>query len=178
MSNPDDFFGGGNPSASFKELNVPVGGTVLSVGPERQQSDPKGELQWWDKAETQPKMQLPIDVQTDLRNPEDPSDDGVRTIYVKGDMKRAVGQAVRVAGQRGAPKVGGTLHVAWTASEAATVRGHNDKKIYSAKYTAPAPADSFFGEQAAPAAQPAMSGATAASSAGRPPWVTAGETPF
>lgn len=171
----DDFFSGGNKSAKFDQMNVPVGGTILSVGPERQQRDLDGNPLFWDKAELEPKMQLPIDVQTDLRDPEDPADDGVRTIYVKkgSQMLRAVGEAVRKAGQRGAPKVGGTLHVAWTGTEPASKRGYNDKKLYSAKYEAPGVGDDFFGKSAqpaaaAPAAQEQAEPVAAASGNGRP----------
>lgn len=178
----DDFFAGGSKSAKFDQMNVPVGGKVLSVGPERQQKDLDGNPLWWDAAQTQPKMQLPIEVQTDLRDPEDPADDGARTIYVKksSQMQRAIGDAVRAAGQHGAPKVGGTLHVAWTGSEPASKRGYNDKKIYTARYTPPAQQqDAFFGGQpqsSAPAAQPAPqaqpqpAAPVPAQGGARPPW--------
>jgi hypothetical protein len=176
MSNADDFFGGGSKSATFETMNVPVGGPIVHVGEQRQQRDLDGNPKFWDKEGREPMMQVPIEVQTDLRDPADPADTGIRTLYVKGDMKRAIAVAVRAAGQIGAPRVGGTLQVAWTSSEAATRKGYNDKKIYTARYTAPGPGDSFFDQpqaapavpvqQAAPAPQPVAVGAP--SSDGRP----------
>lgn len=160
MAQADDFFGGGYKSANFLEKNKKVGGEIVSIQEQRQQREPNGDLKWWDKAETEPMMQLPIDVQTDLRDPQDPADDGIRTIYVKGDMKRAIGEAVRKAGQRGAPKVGGQLWVAWTDTQPATTRGYNDKKIYTAMYVPPSGNDDFFGSQPKTDAQPAAVGAS------------------
>lgn len=153
MSTGDDFFAGGLPSAKFDVQNKIVGGRVVRVGEKQQQRDMQGNPKFWDgETKSDPMWQLPIDVQTDERDPEVVGDTGLRTIYVKqsGDMKRAIGEAVRRAGVQGAPKVGGVLEVAWTGVEPARTRGFNDKKLYSARYTAPTAADPFFagGQQA------------------------------
>lgn len=146
MSSSDDFFSGGLPSAKFDTMGKVVGGRIIRVGDPMQQRDmATGAPKYWDVEQREPMMQLPIDIQTDERDPEVPGDTGARTLYVKGDLKRAVTEALRKAGVPGAPKVGGTLEVAWTGSEAATTRGFNDKKLYSARYTAPSSADPFFG---------------------------------
>jgi hypothetical protein len=151
MSAGDDFFAGGLPSAKFDVQGKVIGGRITRVGDPMQQRDmATGQPQTWDDGK--PKLQLPIDVQTDERDPEVPGDTGQRTIYVKGDLKRAITEALRKAGVQGAPKVGGVLEVAWTGIEAAKTRGFNDKKLYSARYTAPLASDPFFGQDA-PAAQ-------------------------
>lgn len=171
MASADDFFGGGNKSASFKEKNKKVGGRIVAVQDQRQQRDLDGNPKWWDPdTKREPMMQLPIDVQTDERDPEDPTDDGVRTIYVKGDLKRAIAEAVRAAGQRGAPRVGGELVVAWTGDEPASKRGYNDKKIYSAKYTPPSANDEFFGSSNGSKKQPAAVGSGATAESDEPPF--------
>lgn len=155
MSSSDDFFGSGNPSLKFEVMGKPVGGRIVRVGDPMQQRDfATGAPKFWDKAEREPMMQLPIDVQTDLRDADIPGDTGARTLYVKGDLKRAVTEALRKAGAKGAPKVGGELLVVWTGEEPST-KG-NPKKLYAAKYTAPAAGDDFFGGQAATQAVPAQ----------------------
>jgi hypothetical protein len=149
MSSSDDFFSGGLPSAKFDVQGKVVGGRIIRVGDPMQQRDMDGKPKFWDVEQREPMMQLPIDVQTDERDPEVIGDTGARTLYVKGDLKRAVTEALRKAGVQGAPKVGGTLEVAWTGTEPAAKKGFNDKKLYTARYTAPAAGDVFFGEQQA-----------------------------
>jgi hypothetical protein len=147
MSSSDDFFSGGMPTLKFETMGAVMGGRIVRIGDPMQQRDfATGAPKFWDKAEREPMMQLPIEVQTDLRDPEVVGDTGVRTLYVKGDLKRAVQEALKKAGVRGAPKVGGDLRVVWTAEEPST-KG-NPKKIYAAKYTAPAAGDGFFGDNA------------------------------
>jgi hypothetical protein len=143
----DDFFAGGLPSAKFDTQGTVIGGRIVRVGDPMQQRDMDGNPKFWDAEKREPMMQLPIDVETDLRDPEVIGDTGARTLYVKGDMKRAIGEALRRAGVQGAPKVGGTLEVAWTGTEPAKKRGFNDKKVYTARYTPPAAGDAFFGGQ-------------------------------
>jgi hypothetical protein len=151
----DDFFSGGLPSAKFDQLGKVVGGRIVRVADKQVPCrDMNGKPQLWDDGS--PKMQLPIDVQTDERDPEIVGDTGVRTLYVKqgSDMKRAIGEAVRKVGATGAPKVGGTLEIAWTGEEPPSRRGNNPKKLYAARYTPPAAGDGFFGDA------PASNGAT------------------
>lgn len=148
MSSSDDFFGGGQPTLKFEAMGVVKGGRIVRVGDPMQQRDfATGAPKFWDKDQREPMMQLPIELQTDERDAEIPGDDGVRTLYVKGDLKRAVKEAMQKAGVRqGAPKVGGTLKVVWT-SEEPSGKG-NPKKLWAAKYTAPAAGEGFFGDNA------------------------------
>lgn len=150
--NADDFFAGGTPSAKFDTIGVTVAGTITRVGEPMQQRDfTSGAPKVWDDG--RPMMQLPVDVQTDLRDPEIAHDDGTRAIYIKGELQKAIRTAVRQAGATGL-RVGGSLSVTYTGDGTAKQRGMNAPKLYSAVYTAPAAqaADSFLGGQ--PAAQP------------------------
>lgn len=138
--------GGGAKSASFPEVGTVVGGTIVDEPTMMQQKDIKdGSLKTW--PDGNPVMQLVVKVQTDLRDSDEPDDDGVRAIYIgsKG-MKDAVRDALKKAGAK-APQVGGVLKVAFTATEPASTKGFNDRKIYQAVYEPPtaSASASFFG---------------------------------
>ncbi len=147
MTNPaDSFFGESSPSAKFDAIGTTVGGVITRIGNPMQQTDfSSGKPLTWDDGT--PRMQLPVTVQTDLRDPSNPLDDGKRTLYVKGEMKKAIGAALRAAGAKMA--VGGTLTVTFSGEEPT---GGYPKKLYTATYAAPAPGAGFFEEPAAPVA--------------------------
>lgn len=156
--NVDDFFGG-TTSLSFADkatMGKPRGGVIVDEPTMSQQTDMQSgdPLSWPDG---KPKMQVVVKVQTDEADPDDTFDDGVRALYIKGQMQQAVGQALRKVGAKGLRK-GGTLRVAWVSEEPAKTRGFNPKKIFAAEYTPPEPGaqtDAVFShaepEQAAPA---------------------------
>jgi hypothetical protein len=147
MTNPaDSFFGESSPSAKFDAIGTTVGGVITRIGDPMQQTDfSSGKPLTWDDGT--PRMQLPVTVQTDLRDPSNPLDDGKRTLYVKGEMKKAIGAALRAAGTKMA--LGGTLTVTFSGEE--PTAGY-PKKLYTATYAAPAPGGAFFEEPAAPVA--------------------------
>lgn len=155
MTNPfdsaDDFFSGGNPSISFKgdhNLGRPKGGTIVRIGQKQQQTDFKTKQpETWDDGT--PKMVLPIELITDERDPQDPHDDGGRTLWVgEGSaMKAAIGKALRATRSKLRP--GGVLMVAWVSGKGEA----GDPKQYQAQYTPGAgDADAMFNQ---PAAAPA-----------------------
>lgn len=155
MTTANDFLlAGGTPSARFPTVGTTVTGTVTRVGEPVQQRDfDSGEPKTWDNGD--PMMQLPVDVQTDERDPEITDDDGVRTLYVKAALKKAIADAVRKSGAKGL-EVGGTLSVTYSADGEVKKRGMNPPKLYSAVYAPPAgKAEQFLGtaepEPAAPA---------------------------
>lgn len=153
--NADDFFAGGAISAKFDTIGVTVGGVISRVGEPMQQRDfTTSAPKFWDDG--RPMMQLPVDVKTNLRDPEQPEDDGTRTLYIRGEMQKAIRQAVREAGAKGL-REGGTLTVTYSADGAVKQRGMNPPKLYTATYLAPAvaKADGFIGGTAPAAAQPA-----------------------
>ncbi|ARQ95507.1 hypothetical protein I5G81_gp68 [Mycobacterium phage Shandong1] len=137
MSNDSyGFLGGGGPaSAKFKTYGDTVGG-VITVEPEqRQQTDlnTNEPLTWKDGS---PRMQLVVTVQTDLNDPEIEDDDGLRRLFVKGEMRKAVQKAVIAAGAKGLD-VGGELHVTYVGD--GEKKGNlTPPKLYTAKYTKPA----------------------------------------
>lgn len=163
----DSFFsGGGGKSVSWKDkpIGTVVSGTIKAVNPPQQQTDPVTKLPVFKKDGVTPKMSVRIDLQTAERDPSDPDDDGVRSLYVQGWMQGAIGDALRKAGREGAPEVGATLKVALSE------RTPNDNPAlaptnkFVAQYTPPAAAATgdFFGGGAQqpppPVPQPSIAG--------------------
>jgi hypothetical protein len=138
MDANDLLMGGGVKSAAFpdQQYGHTVGGVIARQPQVRQQTDfDSGKPKFFDNGD--PMMQIVVQVQTDLRDPNDSTDDGVRAFYLKGQMQAAVRDAVREAGARGL-EVGGTLHVRYLRDEPNSRGRGKDKKVYAAKYTAPA----------------------------------------
>ncbi|QAX95607.1 hypothetical protein I5H03_gp039 [Mycobacterium phage Nibb] len=130
------FLGGGGPaSAKFKSHGDVVGG-VIAVEPEsRQQTDldTNEPLTWKDGS---PRMQLVVTLQTDLTDPDVEDDDGMRRVFVKGEMRKAVQKAVIAAGAKGLD-VGGELTLTYVGD--GEKKGHlTPPKLYSATYKKPA----------------------------------------
>jgi hypothetical protein len=175
---PDDFFaGGGAPALSWK--NVPIGttyrGKIIDQTVE-DQTDDDGAVRTF--ASGDPMKQLVLTIQTDLRNGDGmseqakgrldspASDDGLRRLYVKGYMTKAVKEAVRKAGER-STKVGGTIAVRYVEDGQRTSATKNPPKLYKAKYEAPSvDMDDFGDDEPEPVVQqtPAMAGAPSAPS--------------
>lgn len=84
----------------------------------------------------QPAMQLVVHVQTDLRDPTIPDDDGVRALYIKGQMRAALIEALKATGTK-SPTTGGELYMRYERDEPVTLkngRPGNAQKIYKGKY--------------------------------------------
>ncbi|WP_172384771.1 hypothetical protein [Streptomyces sp. MNP-20] len=140
--------GGGAPTAKFPTPGTTVGGRITAPPKVEQQRDIKtGEAKVWSNGD--PMMQLVVTVDTGQRDPSTEDDDGKRRIFVKGQMKNAVADAVRSSGAKGL-EVGGHLAVTYTHDGEVTQRGFSAPKQYTAQYipaaqaalnaTAPAPA--------------------------------------
>lgn len=161
MSAGNDFLlGGGSPAAQFEAIGDDITGTVLSTEVKQQTDIQTGDPLTWPNGD--PRMQLIVRLQTDIRNIGDPDDDGIRALYVKGSKKSgsrslhdAVASAVRASGAKGLEE-GGTLTVVHDGTEPARTRGFNDRKLYRASYKPPtvAAANEFLGagQPVAPAA--------------------------
>lgn len=178
----DDFFSGGGtgaPGFSWGRqssndkvvLGTSVHGTIVEMAQMQQTDFATKRPLFYDSGE--PRMQVAITLQTDLRQwqgitvdsiPTDEHDQklgpehdtGLRRIFVKNDMRRAVAVASQKAGQK--PRKGGKLGVKLTGFKP-TGKG-NDMPLYEAVYVAapePEIADSFFdqGQQQAPEQPPA-----------------------
>ncbi|MGW6566478.1 hypothetical protein [Streptomyces sp. NPDC054975] len=133
--NADDFLmgGGGAPTAKFPVPQTTVTGRITQKPTVEQQRDIKtGDAKFW--SDGNPMMQLVVTVQTELRDPTIDEDDGRRRLFVKGVMKNAIADAVRVAGAKGL-EVGGTLAVTYTHDGVAKERGMSPPKQYTATYT-------------------------------------------
>ncbi|MEV8045911.1 hypothetical protein AB0P02_19000 [Streptomyces griseoluteus] len=140
--------GGGAPTAKFPSIGTVVGGRITEPPKVEQQRDIQtGEMKTWNNGD--PMMQLVVTVQTDDRDPAIEDDDGKRRIFVKGQMKNAVADAVRITGAKGL-EVGGILRVRYSHDGEKKKVGFNAPKQYDAHYTPAAQAE--FG---APAAAPA-----------------------
>lgn len=143
MSNidPNQFLmGGGVKSASFpeKQYGTQVGGIIVREPELRQQTDfDDGKPKFYDNGD--PMMQIVVHVQTNERDPSNPEDDGVRAFYIKAQMLQAVRTAVRAAGGKGLAQ-GGHLTIRYERDEPNSRGRGKDKKIYSAQYRLPSPA--------------------------------------
>ncbi|MFE5630634.1 hypothetical protein [Streptomyces sp. NPDC056543] len=133
--NADDFLmgGGGAPTAKFPTPGTTLTGRITQKPTVEQQRDIKtGDAKFW--SDGNPMMQLVVTVQTELRDPTIDEDDGRRRLFVKGVMKNAIADAVRLAGAKGL-EVGGTLAVTYTHDGVAKQVGMSAPKQYTATYT-------------------------------------------
>lgn len=163
LPSAQSFFSSSATSAKFETPGTAVTGRITSDPQVQQQKDfTTGALKFWDDGN--PMVQLQVILATDQRDPAIPDDDGSRAVYVKGQMQKAVGEAVRKAGAKYL-EVGGTLTVTYTGNGEAKQRGMNAPKLYSASYTAPAAGDQaqFFGTDQPGAATQAAAATVAAS---------------
>ena len=124
--------GTGARSAAFKEHKDEVWGTIMSSAT-RQQTNLQGEPKTYDNGD--PMLQVVITLLTSQRDDDD--DDGLRAVYAKGQMLKAIGDAVRKAGARGIED-GGKLFVRYVSDAEPKQRGFNGAKQYIAKYDPPA----------------------------------------
>lgn len=82
----------------------PVGtvrqGTVVAANLRQCMGYEDDKPEWWDEAKTQPKQQIVVTIQTDMRDSQNPDDQGHRNIYVKwwGEQKKTLVEAVKAAG--------------------------------------------------------------------------------
>lgn len=138
MSEVSGFFSGGGKAAKFPTPGTTVAGTVTMVHPPEPQTDFETRLP------IPGKTQIRIELATDLRDATIDADDGSRTLYIKGWLIGAIGDALRKAGVK-EPKVGGTLSVTYTGDGAPARPGLRGPKQYSATYTAPDTGSFFSG---------------------------------
>lgn len=147
----DILMGSGAPAAKFEQIGATVTGTVIREPEARQQTDFRtGTPETW--KDGSPKMQVVVQLKTELRDPASPSDDGTRVVYIKGKhLTDAIRQAVRASGANGL-HTGGTLTVQYVGDGKAE-NGLNAPKLYAAQYQPPAV--SFNGIASPTTTQPA-----------------------
>lgn len=146
MSHNDsvEFFQSGKPSAKFDKLGTTVSGTITEEPTMQQQTDPSGKPKVWEDS-GEPMLQLVVHIQTGENDPDIEDDDGVRRLYIKGQMRTAVQQALRDANSKGLD-VGGTIAVTYTHDGERSNPAFSPPKQYVAVYTPPkADQSGFFG---------------------------------
>jgi hypothetical protein len=141
------------PYAPFKTVGAAYEGTVVRTSRQQQTAYvPKkkrdegvqGEPLWWDpKTMTKPKWVYIVTVQTDLRDPAIPGDNGQRSIWIKGkQMEDAVKKAVRESGaSRDGILPGGWFGLKFTHETPTESDGEevSPTKHYAATYRPPEP---------------------------------------
>lgn len=170
-----DLGGGGN-SFQFETIGDSVTGKVVGLSEVQQTDMDSGQPATWENG--QPKMMVAVELQTQLRDPSNPADDGKRTVYLKGSKKAesmsslaAVLVAVRNASGATTLNVGGTLTLTYAGDGVPSRRGYNAPKQYTAQYQAPAV--NLMGEQPGQAASSPAAAQQAAPPAQPDPSVTA-----
>jgi hypothetical protein len=123
--------GSGGRSAKFEKVGDKVSGFITKMEV-RQQTDLEGNPRVWDNGD--PRMQLVVTLFTE--ESDDGDDDGVRKLYVKGQMTKAVQEAVRKSGRRGLED-DGRLVVKYERDEPPAKKGYSPTKVYVARYEPP-----------------------------------------
>lgn len=146
----DDFMAGGAKTVPFDNIGDTVTGIVIAPPEARRQTDPEtGEPKTFKNG--QPMIMWAVRVATNLRDPQDPYDDGERMIYLKWKSQEAVKNAVRASGAQ-TIEAGGTLTLTLSGFGPKTKSAWNPPKEWTARYVPPAN-DAFMnngGQQAAP----------------------------
>ena len=125
---------GGIKSISWKDN--PVGHTVIGTivdqpKAEQMKKYESEELDFWPSGD--PKMQIVVTVQTDLRDPADANDDGKRRLHISPRMMKPVREAVQRASAPGLA-IGGRIAVRRTGGTGAT----GSPFEFAAEYAPPA----------------------------------------
>jgi hypothetical protein len=164
----EDFFdgvgGGGAPGFKFGPVGSGIRGTVVEQY-RTTVRDTSGTVKTY--SDGRPIPQLNVTLQTDLREwagcakvPVDPEtqqpkpaseDDGLRRVFVKYDMRRAIGVALQAAGRKYL-ETGGQLAIKHSGDK--PTGQPNPLPLYEARYKPPTESEGFFAEgQQAPAQQ-------------------------
>lgn len=156
MSNISDLLNAtGGRSFKFDQPGASVSGTVASAEVVQKRNFDTNELEFW--SDGKPVQQIRVTVQTNLRDPSDPEDDGQRSVYVKGwgDQLRAFRAALKAAGANDIA-VGGTFTATYVRDgELPAGKRGFPPKVYEYRYQAPSAVSGLVGGSDEPAAPPA-----------------------
>lgn len=145
MNDSIDLGGSGGQAFSWgpqgSQPGARVAGRVLGLAEVQSTDFHTGKAETWDNGD--PKMQYRVTLQTDLRDPANPTDAGVRDVYLDGSRKQrdngtksrlcAVLDAVKAVTGGTSLAVGGTLEIVWISG-----MGYSgDPRNYEARYLAP-----------------------------------------
>lgn len=142
-----DFMGGGGQSFPFDNVGDTVTGVILGPNPyeKRVQTKTDGSGEPKTFPDGSPMTMFQVRLQTQVRDPSNPFDDGVRSVFLKWKSQAAVQLAVRAAGAQDLA-VGGTLTLQFVGEEPPSKRGQQPVKLWRAHYVPPPPG--FMAEQA------------------------------
>lgn len=138
MTDPaHDFLTGGSGAATVKFDNVgdKIVGRILKHELVQQKDFQSGALLFWDDG--QPRMQAVVTLQAEEWTPEDQDDEGQRRLFVKGQMQKAVRDAIAKSKHKGS-LIGGRLGVVYAGDGQPPRPGMNAPKQFTAKFEAPA----------------------------------------
>lgn len=168
MDGNEFLFRSTTPAIKFPVIGSTVVGMITKVPKVTEVTDPATkEVKRWQNG--QPKMQVIIDLQTELK--ETPDDDGTRTLWAKGQMQQAIRDAV-IEARCKILEVGGILQVTYAADKPTNL---NPQKIYTARYWPPqqgveVPATPWETQTPAPAAMQQQWAPPVATPATPTPW--------
>lgn len=155
--------GSGAKSCKFDNLGDTWVGTIADTPTAKQMTKYQStELDYWPSGD--PKMQIVVPLQTDVRDPSDPSDDGRRVLFIPPRMMGPVKEAILRSGAKGL-QVGGRLAVRWASGSG---QGEGNPKLYTAEYAPPQVEMPITGGQQ-PASPPPAAPAPAPVAAPPPP---------
>lgn len=139
----DFLMGQGGKAAKFENIGDEIEGTIISAAKQPSVDPNTGEVKRFKNND--PMYVYVISLQTGLRDPDDPADEGVRRVYAKGGseatekgspMLVAIRAAVVASGAKKMEE-GATLKVRFTDTKSTGKPA--PAKLYKAKYTPPAP---------------------------------------
>lgn len=132
----DAILSGGVKSFSFDRIGDEITGVIARSEVRQQRDFETGDPVTWNDGTA--KMQIIVDLETDIRDPQVPFDDGMRRLYIKGNGITALRQAVKASQSPGLLD-GGKLSMKFAAEGTAPRKGMNAPKLFEAKYEPPAP---------------------------------------
>lgn len=137
-----DIGGDAGNSFSFETIGATVTGQILDLVEQQQTDLQTGEPKTFSNG--QPMMMYRVDLQTTERDPQNPMDDGKRSVYLKGSRAAesqsslaAVLAAVKQATGSTNLATGATLTLQYIGNGIPKQRGFNAPKLYAAQYVPP-----------------------------------------
>lgn len=138
MADGNEFMGGGTGrTVPFENVGDTITGMIMALPEKRQQTDPNtGEAKTF--PDGSPRWIFVLRIMTELREADDPADDGERVLYLKWKSLDAVRAAIRAAGKQNL-EVGGFLTLTLSGFGAKTKNAWNPPKLWNALYQPPDP---------------------------------------
>lgn len=130
----------GPPAAKFPTVGSFIEGSLVDKGTQHKTKynpNPLAEKVFEYFASGDPKLELILTLQTDVRDPSIEGDTGVRRVFVPFQMQKELQKAVAEAGIKRSLPLGSWINITHTGTTPSQ-GGGQDRKEYSVKVTAPA----------------------------------------